>query len=65
MPIELLEDGQDNGRVNVRLLRRAVKNWTSDLVDRETNRRNQQAWLRAVQMLGDKWLLAKPIAKEA
>lgn len=49
----------------ITLLRRAVKNWNSEYADKELNRRNQQAWLRAVQRLGDKWLLAQPVKKEA
>ena len=29
--------------------------------DRKTNRHNQRAWVRSIRLLGDKWLLAKPI----
>lgn len=47
------------------LLRRAVKNWTSEYVPREVNRANRLAWIKAVQALGDKWLLARPVKKES
>lgn len=50
---------------NISLLRRAVKNWRSEYVSQEVNRANQRAWLKAVAMLGDKWLLARPKRKEA
>jgi hypothetical protein len=42
------------------LAKRAVRLYSCDLVP---NRANQRAWLRAVQLLGDKWLLAKPQEK--
>ena len=29
--------------------------------DTKTNRHNQRAWIRSIRLLGDKWLLAKPI----
>lgn len=45
------------------LARRAVKLYRCDLVPKAINRANQRAWLRAVQMLGDRWLLAKPQEK--
>jgi hypothetical protein len=45
-------------------VRQATRLWASDLVSREINKANRLAWLRAVEQLGDKWLLAKPQAKE-
>jgi hypothetical protein len=50
--------------VDLTLLRRAVRLFNSEYVPREVNRANRIAWIRSVQMLGDKWLLARPIAKE-
>lgn len=47
------------------MLRRAVRLFNSEYVSKEQNRANRIAWLRAVQMLGDKWLLAQPVSKES
>lgn len=47
------------------LAKRAVRLYRCDLVPKAINRANQRAWLRSVEMLGEKWLLAKPIQKEA
>lgn len=38
------------------LLRRAIRNWPG-------NRNYQRQWLRSVQMLGDRWLLAKYVGR--
>lgn len=32
--------------------------------ERRINRHNQRAWVRSVRLLGDKWLLAKPISRK-
>lgn len=45
------------------LARRAVRLYRCDLVPKATNRHNQKSWLRSVEMLGEKWLLAKPQQK--
>jgi len=50
--------------MNTQLARRAIRLYSCDLVPQSTNRHNQRAWLRSVAMLGDKWLLAKPVQKE-
>lgn len=42
-------------------LRQAVRLFRSPYVCREINRANRIAWLRSVEQLGDKWLLANPI----
>lgn len=47
------------------LMRRAVRLFNSEYATRELNRANRIAWLRAVHKLGDRWLLAEPINKEA
>lgn len=47
------------------LMRRAVRLFNSQYVSREVNKANRIAWLRAVHRLGDRWLLAEPINKEA
>ena len=46
------------------LLKTTRKLWNVAYVPRETNRYNQLAWAQAVQKLGDKWLLAKQVAKK-
>lgn len=46
------------------LARRAVRLYNCDLVPKAINRANQRAWLRSVALLGDRWLLAKPVAKQ-
>lgn len=43
------------------LRQKARKNWNSDLVPAHINQANQRRWVRAVLMLGEKWLLAKPV----
>lgn len=50
--------------MNTQLARRAVRLYSCDLVPQSTNKHNRRAWLRAVALLGDKWLLAKPQTKE-
>ena len=47
------------------LAKRAVRLYSCDLVPKSTNRHNQKSWLRSVQMLGDRWLLAKPLTRES
>lgn len=44
-----------------KLLRRARELWNVDYAPPEINRRNRHHWVRAVNRLGDKWLLAKQI----
>ena len=45
------------------LMRQAVRLFNSEYVSREINRANRIAWLRSVNRLGDRWLLASPINK--
>lgn len=47
--------GRDH-RMNTELLRRVRKNFNSEYVSREINRRNARQWVKAVRMLGDKWV---------
>lgn len=46
------------------LLKRSRILWNSDLASPALNRVNQLKWARAVQQLGDKWLLAQMISKK-
>jgi hypothetical protein len=36
-----------------------------DLAPRHIQRHNVRAWARAVRLLGDKWLIAKPLERRA
>lgn len=46
------------------LLKTTRKLWNVEYMPREINRSNQLKWAQAVQKLGDKWLLAKKVAKK-
>jgi hypothetical protein len=47
----------------VQLIKHALRLWNVPHVPRETNRANARKWIRSVQLLGDKWLLAKKIER--
>lgn len=49
----------------IQLGRRAIRLYSAPWATLSTNKFNRRSWLRSVQMLGDKWLLAKPIKREA
>jgi len=49
--------------MNTKILKQARCLWNVDYVSRETNRSNQRKWVQSLRMLGDKWLLAKPLEK--
>jgi len=46
------------------LIRHALKLWNVPHVPREVNRSNARKWIRSVELLGEKWLLAKPIRRQ-
>ena len=48
----------------ISLMRRAIRLYCSEYVSPEINRANRIAWLRAVERLGDRWLLAQPVQKQ-
>jgi len=50
---------------NLALAKRAIRLYSYDLAPKAANRANQRAWLRSVALLGDKWLLCKPVEKLA
>ena len=41
--------------------RRAIRLYSNDLAPLHINKHNRRSWLRSVDMLGNKWLLAVPI----
>ena len=47
--------------MSYQLKRRAVRNFSSEYVSLRTNKHNRRMWLRSVDMLGKRWLLAEPI----
>lgn len=46
------------------MLRRARRNWCTTTVPMSTNRANIRKWVRAVRMLGDRWILAKQVTRK-
>lgn len=48
--------------MNTAMLTRARRHFCSDYVPQSVNRHNMRAWVRSVRLLGNKWLLAAPIA---
>lgn len=50
--------------MNIQLARRAVRLYSYELAPLHINKANRRAWLRSVQMLGPRWLLAAPMKKE-
>ncbi len=49
----------------MKLARLAIRLYSNPLAPKRLNRHNQRAWLRSVQFLGDKWLLAKKVQRVA
>ena len=42
---------------------KARENWNSEYVPAHINQANQRKWVRAVLMLGEKWILAQPVQR--
>ena len=47
----------------MKLARQAIRLYSNPYAPKRINRHNQRAWLRSVQFLGDKWLLAKKVQR--
>lgn len=47
----------------MKLIRRAIKNFPTTIAGKTTARSNQRKWLRSVELLGDKWILAKKVER--
>ncbi len=43
--------------MNTQLARRAIRLFANDLAAKRTRHHNARQWLRAVQILGDKWVV--------
>jgi len=50
--------------MNTAFLRRARQHFNNPYIPREHNRSYQRQWIRQIRLLGDKWLLAKPIERK-
>ena len=50
--------------MNTKILKQAREMWNSEYVSLGTNRSNRIKWVRSLRMLGDKWLLAKPMERK-
>jgi hypothetical protein len=51
--------------INRELVKKAQKLWSVDYIPKEVNRHNRRAWIRAVQMVGDRWLLLRKVERLA
>lgn len=49
----------------MQLARQAIRLYSNPRAPKHINRHNQRAWIRSVQFLGDKWLLAKKVGRIA
>lgn len=49
--------------MNTTALRYVRRLFNTEHVPARTNRHNQRQWVRSVRFLGDKWLLATPVAR--
>jgi len=50
--------------MNTQRIRQAIRLWKTPGVPKHTQRHNQRAWLRMVNLLGEKWLFAKPVTRK-
>jgi hypothetical protein len=50
--------------VETKRLRQAIRLWKTPGVPKHTQRHNQRAWLRMVNLLGEKWLVNRPRTKD-
>ena len=48
---------------NQQLRRKARQIYNNDMVSDHINQHNQRKWVRSVLLLGDRWLVAKPIGR--
>lgn len=51
--------------MNTKMLKTARRLWMNDLTPRHIARHNIRQWVRSIRMLGDKWLLAQHIRRQA
>ena len=49
--------------MNTEMLKMSRRLWNSSLVPNEINRSNQIKWVRAIKLLGDKWLMKQQVQR--
>jgi hypothetical protein len=49
--------------MTLKLCKKALRLFNNQDASKETNRHNARKWLKAVEFLGDKWILANQIQK--
>lgn len=49
--------------MKINMLTRVRRHYSNEFAPRSLNRHNQRAWIRAIRLLGDRWLLAAPLAR--
>lgn len=47
----------------MKLAKTAIRLYRNPLVPKHIQRHNQRAWLRSIQFLGDRWLLARKVER--
>jgi len=50
--------------VNTTMLKRARSHFVHPMAPRNVQRANMRAWCKAIRMLGDRWLLARPMERK-
>lgn len=50
--------------MNTAMLRRARKHFQHQMAPATVQRHNMRAWVRSIRLLGDRWLLAKPMERQ-
>jgi len=50
--------------MNTAVLKKVRRMFACDYATRSTQRHNARQWVRSVRLLGDKWLLARPVEKQ-
>lgn len=50
--------------MNIELLRRVRAHFMHDMAPSHVARHNARQWVRSIRLLGDRWLLARPVRKE-
>lgn len=54
----------DTGIAAISRIKQAIKLYNNPLATKETNRHNQKAWLRAIAMLGNNWILSSNVTRK-
>jgi hypothetical protein len=54
---------QENNVTKMQLAKHALRLWNVPHVPKSVNRSNARKWLRSVELLGEKWLLAKKVQR--